>query len=663
MGREQSIQEFEQYLLRRFPGRRTVKDYLSDLRQFGKICQKEWREVSVKDIDEFINLQRAHGLKQATINRRVAALKTFFDFLAEESGELSWSNPVRFKRHAGKRGKSLPRDIRDEDLERVWGVINSARDRAWFVLMLRAGLRVGEVVDLQVKDLLNPPQAEQPGRLRVCGKGRKERMVLLSGEAYAILASWLAQRTGQADGPVFLNERGQALSANGIEWLLHGYGEQVGLDLTPHQLRHTFARQVTEAGMPITSLSKLLGHAQITTTQIYSAGANPDLANAYQAAMHHLEATPFTPMPPPVAAAVAEPAPQPLRPPSSGRSAREPDWNAWGSELPPAIRQVSLEYVKHHYLLWPVRWRRERAHNILGELLRLWRWFLAFRPITRPEEIDLKDIWAYQTDQQTRGYAIGTINVRTEYLLGLLHHLADQEQPVNHSVFRLRYLPQAASLPKYLSETEAQRLETHLKAEIVQPARSRRCLAACMLLMLHSGLRSGEVTGLNSQDLDLPAKRLVIRLGKGQRDRVVYLSELTCQALAAYLQDCPAGGSLWLSSRNTPLSQKTLADQVEKTGDLLGISHLHPHRLRHTCATRLLNAGMDVTRLQKLLGHEMVTTTMIYAKVLDTTVEADFRRAFHSIELGQMPLSDLPVSAVGWPTQSTKIDKTIDDSV
>jgi len=663
MGREQSIQEFEQYLLRRFPGRRTVKDYLSDLRQFGKVCQKEWREVNVKDIDEFIDLQRSKKLSQATINRRVAALKTFFDFLAEESGELSWSNPVRFKRHAGKRSKSLPRDVGDEDLERVWGVISNARDRAWFVLMLRAGLRVGEVVDLQMRDLLNPPQAEQPGRLRVCGKGRKERIVLLSGEAYAILASWLAQRTGQADGPVFLNERGQALSANGIEWLLHGYGERVGFDLTPHQLRHTFARQVTEAGMPITSLSKLLGHEQITTTQIYSAGADPDLAKAYQTAMHHLEATPFTPMPPPSTTAVAEPAPQPVRPPSSGRSAKEPNWDAWGSELPPAIRQVSLEYVKHHYPLWPVRWRRERARNILGELLRLWRWFLAFRPITSPEEIDLKDIWAYQTDQQTRGYAIGTINVRTEYLLGLLHHLADQEQPVNPSVFRLRYLPQPASLPKYLSEAEAQRLETHLKAEITQLARSRRCLAACILLMLHSGLRSGEVTGLNSQDLDLPAKRLIIRQGKGQRDRVVYLSELTCQALAAYLQDCPPGHPLWLSSRNTPLSQDSLADQVEKTGDLLGISHLHTHRLRHTCATRLLNAGMDVTRLQKLLGHEMVTTTMIYAKVLDTTVEADFRKAFHRIELGQMPLSDQPLSAVGWPAQITKIVKTIDDSV
>ncbi len=662
MGREQSIQEFEQYLLRRFPGRRTAKDYLSDLRQFSQVCQKEWREVTVKDVDEFVDQQRAQGLKQATVNRRVAALKTFFDFLAEESGELSWSNPVRYQRHAGKRSKSLPRDVRDEDLERVWGGIRSARDRAWFVLMLRAGLRVGEVVNLQVKDLLNPPQAEQPGRLRVCGKGCKERIVLLSGEAYAILANWLAQRSGPADGPVFLNERGQPLSANGIEWLLHGYGQQVGLDLTPHQLRHTFARQVTEAGMPLPSLSKLLGHEQITTTQIYSAGADPDLAKAYQTAMHHLEATPGMPMPPLASTPAAGPAPQPVRPPSSGRSAQEPDWEAWGAELPPAIRQASLEYVQHHYPVWPVRWRRERAHKILGELLRLWRWFLAFRPITRPEEIDLKDLWAYQTDQKSRGYAIGTINVRTEYLVGLLHHRADQDQPVNQSVFRLRYLPKPAGLPKYLSQAETQRLETHLKAEITQPARSRRGLAACMLLMLHSGLRSSEVTGLTYPDLDLPAKRLVIRQGKGQRDRLVYLSELTCQALATYLQDCPPG-SLWLSSRNTPLSQDTLADQVEKMGDVLGISHLHPHRLRHTCATRLLNAGMEITRLQKFLGHEMISTTMIYAKILDSTLEADFRKAFHTIELSQMPLSDQPFPAVGWPAQITKIEKTIDDSV
>ena len=91
---------------------------------------------------------------------------------------------------------------------------------------------------------------------------------------------------------IFLNERGHPLTANGLEWLLRGYGQQIDLHLTPHQLRHTFARQMTEAGMPITSLGKLLGHAQVSTTQIYTAGADPQLAEAYQSAMTRLVGKP-----------------------------------------------------------------------------------------------------------------------------------------------------------------------------------------------------------------------------------------------------------------------------------------------------------------------------------------------------------------------------------
>jgi len=666
METQESFQQFEQYLQRRFPERRTSKDYLSDLRQFRVFCQKDWREVSMHDIDAFVNQQHAQGLKQATVNRRVAALKTFFDFLAEETGDLSWSNPVRFKRHAGKRIRSLPRDLRDEDLQRVWAVITSARDRAWFVLMVRAGLRVGEVVGLQFTDLLNPPQGQQPGRLRVCGKGRKERIVLLSGEAYAILETWLAERASCTNEHLFVNERGKPLTANGIEWLLHGYGQQAGFDLTPHQLRHTFARQVTEAGMPITSLGKLLGHAQITTTQIYTAGADPDLANAYQAAMRRLEA-PTSPLLPPSA---AEPAPQTVVPPPSGptltpRQPKEPDWEAWGKEFPAEIRQASVAYVKQRYPLWPLRWRRLRALKTLGEFHLLWQWLLAHRPITSPAEVDLKDLWAYQTDQQAHGYAAGTINRRTDYILGLLRQLAEGEQPVNNSVFRLRYLRRPISLPKYLTEAESQRLEAYLIAQTTQTDLSSRQTAACMLLMLHSGLRSGECTGLNLQDLDLPAKRLVVRLGKGQRDRLVYLSDVTCQAISAYLQVRPfaLNGPLWLSARHHPLSQGVLAKQVKETGKVVGINNLFSHRLRHTCATRLLNAGMDITRIQKLLGHEMISTTMIYAKVQDATVETDFRHAIHLIELRQTPLSDRAVPALDWPTRIVKVQKTIDDSV
>ena len=139
------------------------------------------------DIDAFVDQQRQKGLSAATIKRRVAALKVFFDFLAEEKGDLSWPNPVRFKRHAGKPPRRLPRDLTDTQVNQLWATITSPRDRAWFALMLRAGLRVGEVVTLKLADLLTPATLEQPARLRASGKGQKERLVLLTADAYAVL--------------------------------------------------------------------------------------------------------------------------------------------------------------------------------------------------------------------------------------------------------------------------------------------------------------------------------------------------------------------------------------------------------------------------------------------------------------------------------------------
>ena len=670
MDRDESLHQFEQYLQRRFPERRTAKDYLSDLRQFAAHCQKPWREVTMHDIDAFVDQQRTKGLKATTINRRVAALKTFFDFLAEESGDLSWPNPVRFQRHASKRPRSLPRDLRDEDLAQVWAVIASARDRAWFALMVRAGLRVGEVVDLKIGDLLSQPHGEQPARLRVCGKGRKERIVWLTADAYAVLQTWLAERPPTPETTIFLNERGQPLTANGIQWLLHRYGQQVGLDLTPHQLRHTFARQVTEAGMPVTSLGKLLGHAQITTTQIYTAGADPELAQAYQSAMQRLETPPPQPQPPPAAAAPVAPAPDAVIPPvPSGAlevpEPKQPDWDTWGTQLPEAMRQASLDYVKRRYPTWPARQRRARALNALNELQRLWEWLLAHRAICQPGELSLKDLWAYQTDQQAKGYAAGTINRRTDYLLGIARELADRDEPLDNSVFRLRYLPRPQSLPRHLTEAESQRLEAFLKTEVNHADPRKRLRAAGMLLMLHSGLRSGECVALRFQDLDLPGQRLIIRQGKGGRDRLVYLSQTTCQAIQALVQNPPRRPTdpLWLYPNGKPMSQAWLAEQVSAVGKAVGIQGLYPHRLRHTCATRLLNAGMDITRIQKLLGHELISTTMIYARVQDATVEADYRQALHRIEQRQMPFSDRPISAQDWPTQIVKVQETLDNSV
>ena len=144
MERTKDIEQFKQYLQRRAPGRRTSIDYVSDVRQFTAYCLKPWTEVTIHDIDAFVDHQRQAGLGAATIKRRVAGLKVFFDFLAEKSGDLNWSNPVRFKRHAGKQPKRLPRDLSNEQVEQLWAIIRVPRDRAWFALMLRAGRRGGQ---------------------------------------------------------------------------------------------------------------------------------------------------------------------------------------------------------------------------------------------------------------------------------------------------------------------------------------------------------------------------------------------------------------------------------------------------------------------------------------------------------------------------------------
>lgn len=662
MDDEQTLHKFDKYIRRRFPERRTVVDYVSDVRQFRKVNQKDWREIDMHDIDQFVDQQRARDLKSATVRRRVAALKTFFDFLAEESGDLSWPNPVRFKRHAGKLEKRLPRDLHDDEIERIWQEISSARDRAWFALMVRAGLRVSEVVGLRRADLLCEPEAQKPARIRVQGKGHKERIVLLSADAYAVLSVYLAERGGEEAEPIFLNERGQPLKANGIEWLLTRYGRAAGLHVTPHQLRHTYARQLTEAGMPITSLGKLMGHSQIVTTQIYTSGADPKLAEAYQTAMQRVKQ----------AIPVAQPAP--VSPPmvSTGSflayerpEKPAPDWEAWATHLPAAIRDASLAYTKHRWCAWPASKRRERALNLLIELKNLWDWFLAHRPITKPGQIGLKDLWDYQTDQQAKGLTAGTINRRMDYVLGILRELAEQDQPVDQSVFRVRYIPRPESLPRHLTPEEALRLENFILHRLETPDHNLRLHNACVLIMLHSGLRVGECADLRIQDLDLPARRLVIRAGKGQRDRLVYLSESACQAIRLYLQgnQRPAQDFLWRRKSGKLISPAYLRAVVAKIGVALGIEHLHPHRLRHTCATRLLNAGMDILQIQKLLGHENLATTMLYARVQDATVEADYRRFISAIEQRSVPLSNTPISVDAWPTQTVKVLSTLDDSI
>ena len=160
-----------------------------------------------------------------------------------------------------------------------------------FGLMVGAGLRVGEVVALPCDHLEAPPVPGQMARLRVVGKGRKERITWVTPYWYESLTQWLSLRPQAKTNCLFLNQHQRPLSVSGVQYRLKQYCEQAGIYLTCHQLRHTFAQTVlAEQRMPTESIGQLLGHAQLKTTQRYTAGANPDLRDEFLETMNRLEA-------------------------------------------------------------------------------------------------------------------------------------------------------------------------------------------------------------------------------------------------------------------------------------------------------------------------------------------------------------------------------------
>lgn len=185
------IAAFAAYLARRFPDRTTTKHYVNDLQLFVRAQPKPLPAVTRADIDAFVDAERARGCAPATVKRRVATLTTFFAFLAEELDDPTRPNPVSMRRHAGRQPHLLPRDLADHEVSSFLSAIDVLRDLAMVCLMLYAGLRVGEVAALHLADLTVPDDPQVLIRLRVLGKGRKERIVYLLRQGYQSLQAYL----------------------------------------------------------------------------------------------------------------------------------------------------------------------------------------------------------------------------------------------------------------------------------------------------------------------------------------------------------------------------------------------------------------------------------------------------------------------------------------
>lgn len=279
------IERFVNWTRRRSPEARTWKDYGYDLRFFVDVVgDRPPGEITFRDVDQFIGIQIAKGFKPSTINRRLAAVVSLYGFLSAESEDLVC--PVIIRRHHVREPQRLPRPVPEQDLKRFFAVIEDKRDRAMFLLMLRCGLRIGEVASLHQVDLFLD---EDFPRIVVRGKGAKERGVYLSKQAVTALREYLAERPQVASDFVFLSYLEDGLSTTSIHNCLLKYREAAGIHITAHQLRHSFANDMLNADAAITSIQKLMGHRWIESTQNYVMANDKQVRADYYAACEKLE--------------------------------------------------------------------------------------------------------------------------------------------------------------------------------------------------------------------------------------------------------------------------------------------------------------------------------------------------------------------------------------
>jgi len=279
------IEAFVNWVRRRNPQARTWKDYQYDLAQFVTfIGDLPIGEITFREVDRFVNHQVTQGRKPTTINRRLATLLSLYTFLSAEQPDLVC--PVLPHRHHLREPQRLPRPVPEPELAKFFAVIPDTRDRAMFVLMLRCGLRIGEVAELRLADLfLNEPRP----RLVARGKGARERSVYLSPQAEKALRAYLTKRPEVPSDYVFLSYQLDGLSTTAIHKRLMTYRAEAEVTLTAHQLRHSFATQLLQADVPVTTIQQLLGHRWLESTQTYVMANDPMVQADYFAACEKLE--------------------------------------------------------------------------------------------------------------------------------------------------------------------------------------------------------------------------------------------------------------------------------------------------------------------------------------------------------------------------------------
>jgi site-specific recombinase XerD len=374
----------------------------------------------------------------------------------------------------------------------------------------------------------------------VRGKGDKVRMVWMTREVSQTVQQWLAKRPVSRSKLVFLNQQGRPLSVSGVQFRLKQHCQKAGVQLvqlTAHQLRHPYRRRLVEHHLPVESLAKLLGHNQLTTTQRYIDGADPTLRADFFQAIEHIQAN-IAP-----ASGTADPnsAFQPARMPKIAEEER-PDPVALldklqhlAADLPDWLQARFCEHTRRRAARWPTHRLKPQIHMHFSTLCRIGRWLVQKRTWQQLEQLQRTDLLAYVHACQEAGLKPRSLASQLTIWRIFWRDMLAEERASNATVLQVKAPIADDLLPRYLKLSEYQRLEQIVHQETARDRPQDRFNRAWFYLLAHGGLRLSEVCNLRLEDCDLVGKRLRIRASKGNRDRVIPMTNQLATVLQAYL--------------------------------------------------------------------------------------------------------------------------------
>lgn len=270
----------------------TVRNYTTDLLGFFHFLQERGLD-SLKEVDktvlrDYLSYLMARRFVRASIARKLSAIRSFYRYLLRE--EIISTNPIATTA-SPKLDKRLPLFLTIDEAKRLVEAPDlttpqGQRNRAFLELLYASGLRVSELANLNLEQITLDTR-----EIRVWGKGAKERMVLMGKPAARALLTYLTQGRpillgNRKTNAVFLNRFGGRLSERSVQSILQEYANQVGLDrrVHPHMLRHTFATHLLDGGADLRVVQELLGHASLSSTQIYTHVSKAQARKVYLAA-------------------------------------------------------------------------------------------------------------------------------------------------------------------------------------------------------------------------------------------------------------------------------------------------------------------------------------------------------------------------------------------